>query len=337
MVNKWESWPYNTYDMSQELLFTAIDLGIESISKEAQQRLRWIDWYNQPGRNARLTCRHFAIHHKTFYRWLNRYNPDHLKTLEYKSKRPKRVRPPEIPWQTVDLIVKLRKDYPAWSKYKLEVMLKREYGINTSASTIGRILKKKGLIAEKASRKRRKAALNPKLRARGTKYKHPGSHVEIDTKHIQVPGLKVYQFTAIDSVTKQRVIRVYPKVTSRQGRLFLREVVRSFPFRIVTIQTDNGSEFLGEFRKACKRLKIAHCFAYPKSPEQNALVERSHRTDDDEFYFLGNLGDNLEEQQQLIKEWEYTYNHKRPHQTLGYLTPNEYFEKLKRNSKVKWR
>jgi len=58
--------------------------------------------------------------------------------------------------------------------------------------------------------------------------------------------------------------------------------------KIITIQTDNGSEFHGEFKKACKNFKINHCFAYPKSPQQNALVERSHRTDDDEFYLLGN-------------------------------------------------
>lgn len=337
MTDKWDTWPYNTYNMSQETLLTALDLGIESISPEAQKRLKWIDWYNQHGKNARLTCRYFGIHHKTFYRWLKRYNPDNLKTLEHKSKRPNKVRPPEIPWQTVDLIVKLRKEYPAWSKYKLEVILKKEYSIDISASTIGRVLKRKGLIEEKVSRKRKKASLNPKPRAKGTKYKYPGSHVEVDTKHIHALGLKIYQFTAIDSVTKQRVIRVYPKATSRQGKLFLKEMVKDFPFRIITIQTDNGSEFLGEFKRACKRLGINHCFAYPKSPEQNALVERSHRTDDEEFYFLGNLGDNLEEQQQLIREWEYLYNHKRPHQSLNYLTPNEYYEKIKRNFRLKWR
>jgi len=45
------------------------------LSKEAKQRLRWMDYYHKC-ENVSQTCRHFDIPRKTFYKWLNRYNPN---------------------------------------------------------------------------------------------------------------------------------------------------------------------------------------------------------------------------------------------------------------------
>jgi hypothetical protein len=39
------------------------------LSKEAKQRLKWIDYYHTHDNNVRLTCRHFGIAHRTFYRY----------------------------------------------------------------------------------------------------------------------------------------------------------------------------------------------------------------------------------------------------------------------------
>ena len=43
------------------------------LSKEAKHRLRMMQWYDEHGRNAALTCRHFGISRDTFYRWWRRY------------------------------------------------------------------------------------------------------------------------------------------------------------------------------------------------------------------------------------------------------------------------
>ena len=45
---------------------------------------------------------------------------------------------------------------------------------------------------------------------------------------------------------------------------FLRRVVKYFPFKINTIQTDNGFKF---------------------TPKENGRVERSHRKDQERFYY----------------------------------------------------
>ena len=71
-------------------------LGLASLGRElspnARRRLKWMDYYQSHGHNARLTRRHFDISPQTFYRWLRRYNPRELVTLEERSRRPQRRR-----------------------------------------------------------------------------------------------------------------------------------------------------------------------------------------------------------------------------------------------------
>lgn len=153
--------------------------------------------------------------------------------------------------------------------------------------------------------------------------------VQMDTKYIMLPGgRKFFQFTAIDVLTKQRVLRVYPSQSSRNGAHFIRECMASFPFCIKAIQTDNGAPFLKEFEKLCKELGIPHYFIYPRQPKQNTYVEISHGADQREFYQQGNVYSILPVMQEKIREWERVWNTIRPHEALGQLTPAEYFQKI---------
>ena len=62
----------------------------------------------------------------------------------------------------------------------------------------------------------------------------------------------------------------------------------------------------------------------PRSPRLNGHVERAHRTHQEEFYDLVEIPELLAGHNALLRQWEDTYNNVRPHQALGYLTPNEY-------------
>jgi transposase InsO family protein len=46
-----------------------------------------------------------------------------------------------------------------------------------------------------------------------------------------------------------------------------------------------------------------------------------------EFIQQRKLACDVETQQRLINEWLNEYHNFRPHQALGYLTPNEYYQK----------
>jgi len=111
------------------------------LSRKARQRLKWFDYYNSCGHNARLTYRHFDITPQTFYRWKRRYNPKYLASLEEHSRRPKRLRQPSYSLELVEAVLKLREEYPRWGKDKLVVLL-RDEGMSCSASTVGRIIRR---------------------------------------------------------------------------------------------------------------------------------------------------------------------------------------------------
>jgi len=302
-----------------------------NLSDKAKHRLKIIDWYYLHGENISLTSRHFGIQRSTLRRWLKRLKKEGLVGLNDKSHRPYHLREPSTLPEIQLRVVKIRKSNPYWSKYKISAYLEQQEGIKIHPSTVGKILKRKGLINNKISKKKKKAALSPKKRyPKGLIIKEPGDLIQIDTKYLTgIGGRKLYQYSAVDVLTKIRVLSVSTSISSKQARSFLFDCLKEFPFRIKSIQTDNGSEFLGFFDKELKRLNIPHYFIYPHSPKQNSYVERSHLTDEYEFYRQGMMRSSVKELLPLLKEWQYKYNYLRPHQALGYLTPMKYLEEFK--------
>ena len=300
----------------------------DNLTERAKQRLKILDWHKKYGKNVSLTARHFGLTRYTVRNWQKRLIQLGPKGLNDKSHRPKNLRQSTTSWEIVFEVVKIRKQYPAWSKYKIQAILKQKQ-IMVSVSTIGRILKRKGLINKKISLKKQKAAKNPRKRfPHGFKVSCPGDMVQIDTKHIMTTGgRKFYQFTAIDVLSKQRVLRVYSSPSSKNGADFIQECVNNFDFEIKNIQTDNGSEFLKEFDKLCQQSNIPHYFIEPSHPKQNTYVETSHSADEREFYRQGNVSSLLEVMQLKIIEWQNIWNKIRPHESLNYLTPEAYYRK----------
>ena len=301
---------------------------IDNASEMAKQRLRVVDWLRAHKNNISLASRHFGLGRETVREWLKRFNQSGMPGLNDKSRRPKNIRKPATDWRTISEIVRARKQYPAWSKYKIRKILSRQ-NIVVSASTIGRVLKRKGLVDKRASLKRNKAAKSPKKRfPRGFKIACAGDMVQMDTKHISlIGGKKIYQFTAIDVLTKRRVLKYYSSFSSKNGADFLRYCLKRFPFLIKNIQTDNGPEFLKHFDILCEELNLPHYFIEARHPKQNTYVEVSHGADEKEFYLQGKIGCDIESMQKSLEEWEHIWNCIRPHEALNYLTPEEYLNK----------
>lgn len=298
-----------------------------NISERAMYKIKVLDWHKNHGGNISLTARHFGLTRETIIAWRGRLAQCGPRGLEDRSHRPYRLRQPTVPSDVVCEIVKLRKQYPAWSKYKIQTLLPDH--LKTSASSVGRVMKRRNLIDTRASRKRTRAAKHPRARfPHGMKISAPGDMIQMDTKHIMlVGGKKFYQFTAIDVLSKQKVMEIYSSESSRNGKDFLIHCLKTFPFAFKTVQTDNGSPFLKEFDKFCREKSLPHYFIYPRHPKQNTYVEISHGADKREFYQQGNVCSNLEVMRRRIEEWQRIWNEIRPHQSLNYLTPNMYLKK----------
>jgi putative transposase len=315
-----------------------------AISPGAVARLRWMDHYSLHG-NARLTCRHFDISPQTFYRWKRRFDPYDLTTLEDESHRPHRARVPQSPPAVVDRILALRQQYPRWGKDKLVVLLRRE-GVQISTSTVGRVMKRlrgRGVLVEplnvRLARLARKRRWKPRYAMRkpgGYAIDAPGDLVQVDTVQVRFREGEIrYQFSARDAISRWDSSRAFRRATSFTAMLFLEYMEKKFPFPVRAIQIDGGSEFKKHFEGACQDRKIRLFVIPPRSPKLQGYVERSNRTHREEFYEVENIETRLEDHNRQLEEWHRIYNYVRPHQSLKYQTPAEFYERWLKEHKPK--
>lgn len=90
------------------------------------------------------------------------------------------------------------------------------------------------------------------------------------------------------------------------------------------LRSDNGPEFIAHSVKAWLAGKQTKPhYIDPGSPWQNGFRESFHGRFRDEFLF-GTLFASVAEAQVLCEGYRREYNEERPHQSLGYLTPQEF-------------
>ena len=308
-------------------------LDLCELSREAKVRLTFLDWYFAHDRHASLTCRHFGISRQTFYRWLKRYDPRRLASLENHSSAPKRRRFRRWTTEHALAVLALRQEYPAWGKEKLQRLLLRA-GTSLSVSTVGRILahlKRRGELREPVRRSRRRprdwqrpyAVAKPK----GYLPTAPGDLVQLDTTDLRPePGVILKQFTTVDVVSRWAVPTLASNATAKLAVRALAALIDRSPFPIRAIQVDRGSEFMADFEIACKQRGIILYELPPHSPKLNGRVERANRTFKDEFYDCSFAPPTVDALSTELRRWENTYNHIRPHQALDYRTPAEFIE-----------
>jgi putative transposase len=311
------------------------------LSQRARQRLKWFDYYSCHGHNARLTCRYFGISAETFYRWKERYDPKHIETLEDLSHRPRRLRQPTYSVNLIEAVLRLRGEYPRWGKDKLVILLRRE-GFTCSASTVGRILnklKERGVLNEPlpnyiSARKNQRQRPYAVRKPRDYVAREPGDIVEVDTLDVRpLPGLVLKHFTARDVISKWDILEAHTRASSNTAAAFIDTLLRRMPFPVKVIQVDGGSEFQDAFEEECQRRGIKLYVLPPRSPKLNGHVERAQRTHTEEFYEVTDTTFDIPELNQALLKWEQVYNTVRPHQALGYLTPQQFLECYRQRQK----
>jgi len=311
---------------------------IRELSRGANKRLKWFDYYNAHGRNARLTCRYFGISPQTFYRWKRRYNPKHLESLEDRSHKPKHLRQPTWSYELAQEVLRLREEYPRWGKDKLSELL-HEQGNQVSTSMVGRILrqlKERGVLKEPipnhvSTRKRQRRRPFGIRKPKDYPIKETGDIVQLDTLDLRpLPGVLLKHFTAHDVVSKWNVMSVHRRANASTAAHFLDILQERMPFPVKAIQVDGGPEFEAVFEEEWQLRGIRLFVLPPRSPKLNGGVERAHRTHTEEFYEVTDSTFDLDELRIKLLEWENIYNTVRPHQALGYLTPLKFLEQQKR-------
>jgi len=305
-----------------------------SVSDAAKFRLHVLDHYYQHG--IKSTCHAFNLPRSTIYDWRGIFEASgrRITSLIPKSTRPVKTRQMTTSPTLVEFIKAMRESYGHLGKLKIKPFLDeyaKSQGLPLYGTTkIGLIIKRKHFFFETTKKKRTKKRkpLYPRLRY-APKEVTPG-YIEVDTISVWALGRKYYFVTAIDIVTKFAWVKMVSNPSSKQAKLAFVEFQKEYKYPLRMVQTDNGSEFLGEFDAYLNEIGLKHQFIYQKSPKINGVVERFNRTIQEEFierndeymYDLDKF--NLKLANYLI--W---YNTKRPHYALGQISPLAYMQKFR--------
>jgi Integrase core domain len=182
-----------------------------------------------------------------------------------------------------------------------------------------------------------------------------GDLVQMDAVTIQVPIMdndtgvvttkKLYFVCGIDLVSRLAYSRCYTNLSSSSTTDFIQRFglkltqltrhsiqdqkeKQNHQIKIKKVQTDNGQENLKHFFKHLQKQGIIQYFNYPRSPKMNAFIEKYNHTVQAECIeyniYLLRQG-NLQQFNLNLEEWNNWYNHQRPHTSLQYLSPMQYF------------
>lgn len=284
---------------------------------------------------VRQACERIGKHRSYYYYWAQRYRERGWRGLVEESRRPltmPRLSSPEI----VKAVKRMRKR-TNYGKERLHDELK-DRGITIPVSTIGKILDREGLLVKQRQYK------TEKKHTRCYNLLWPGQRVQMDIKYVPseiVPiGRHYYQYTVTDECTRMRYLAWHDSIWTLNVVQTLREAQDFFGFKIDTVQTDNGIEFTFDYTAQltarekipkehpldtyCREVKIRHKLIPPGAKELQGKVERSHRTDDEEFYRTVKKRINLLELRKKGKRWLMFYNFKRRHSGIGRKTPGQF-------------
>jgi transposase InsO family protein len=331
------------------------------LSEQARKRLKWmyLIYYETEGNISQAAAR-IGISRE----WLNKLKSSFEKSgrnprvLEPRSRAPRRTNNRHrISDEVEDAILAIRAEY-GWGKENISTVLNRDYGLQASPSTVNRYLHKHKKICPKISERNQKAWLEKKMREELGKIKvtikyrppsklkdyQPGALIEKDMKlvptthKIPVNSSKFhikdhfnYQHTFLDTFTRIRGLELTEEPDSLEAQLAYTQIKKRFPFPIASVNTDSGGENGKNFKQQLANDEVIHFYSRTGTPTDNPRVERSHLTDDNEFWKRGHNYHKFNEQKEALSKWEYIYNYIRPNQALGNLTPIQFYQLWQEN------
>lgn len=280
-----------------------------------ETRVRLVAIYEELRRqNKHYSARHFSLYtevpYSTFCRWLARWRKRGRFALLDTPRKPRRC-PTALSGQEVTLIRRAHQML-GFGVHRLHEALKRASLISRSLSSVYRVLDRCGALAHHPHK--------PKPRWIRYARTRPGERAQMDLKYLP---LGRFQLTLIDDCSRLLAATVLERRTTRAVCQALPGLLKTFPFTLHCIQTDNGSEFGRELTSLLKRLGMRHARTRPRMPRLNGKVERVQRTVQEELWDGVDTG-GLSDWERQLRGYVRYYNRGRLHSALQGKTPWEY-------------
>ena len=225
---------------------------------------------------------------------------------------------------------KLAKANPRYGYRRMTVLL-REQGWRVNAKRVYRLWRQAGLkVPKRQVRRRRLGDAAPEgVRYRAAHKNHVWSYDFVSDQTDD--GRAVRYLTLVDEYTRESLaIHVGRSIRSVDLIQVLRGVFtsRGAP---QFIRSDNGPEFIAKNLKSfLATTNVATLYISPGSPWENPYIESFNARFRDEV-LNAEIFVSLIEAKIMTEKWRYQYNNKRPHSSLGYLTPTQYSENEPQN------
>lgn len=279
----------------------------------------------ESGGKVRKTARALGISPGTVIFWRTRarslYGNLSTRKLFRKSTAPRKKRE-SVLTHAEKVAIELERETKGRCARKIKAILKIPHHHNT----IHLYLKKKGYVKESSYCRR--------PRYQETTHMHRKNvtivgKLQMDVKYVtpELSGLPhtLFLYALIDIYSRYKQGVILPLLDQGYSIQALKMCLPLFPFIPDFIQTDNGLEFQQRFYEfITKTLHFGHHYIHKSNPNENAIIERSFRTDEEEFFFFrmkkpkDEIDLNLQ-YQLYLKE----YNEERPHLGLDLKTPLE--------------
>jgi transposase-like protein len=169
--------------------------------------------------------------------------------------------------------------------------------------------------------------------------KYEIGYFHIDIAELRYEGGKGFLFVAVDRTSKLVFARIYRKATKLAAAAFLRVLVKTVPYKIHTILTDNGVQFVQRdqgggqgwiehiFGRVCEQNGIEHRLTKPYHPWTNGQAERMVRTIK-EATVKSFHDTSINEMRRHVRDWLTAYNFAKQLKALRFKTPYEAIQQL---------
>lgn len=274
-------------------------------------RQKWYFLVEKTNKTVNEVCDLYAISRKTYYKWRE-------KDLGSRTYFPKKEHPDTKIKGEIKIFISEQKKRINYGPLKMKLLIKRRFNIEISTTAIYRFYKKKGLIFRPQKKLAWYAPLKEVVIPNA-----PGEVVQMDAKYVWKDNTRKYQRTFLDIYTGIQFATVTGGMTAEETINSFLEAEKYFPFKILGVQSDNGSENRGDFHKYLVEKGIAHYFIPKSSPNWDGAVERAHGVIDQEYYL------NPRKTWKTLREYLQFYNYERIHlgKYLNGMIPIEKWQK----------
>jgi transposase InsO family protein len=288
------------------------------------ERQRFVREYHRQAVSFSELCRQFTVSRKTGYKWVDRSEEEGKEGLLDRSRAPLE-HPNATAEDLEEVIVELRMKNPTWGPRKIRAWLVAHIPERAwpATSTIGEIIKRRGLVMPKSKRRRSPPFSQPFAHA-----DQPNAVWCADFKgwFRTGDGTRCDPLTVTDAFSRYLLCaRAVDRPDAKHVKPAFERTFREFGLPLA-IRTDNGPPFattavagLSQLAVWFVRLGIRQERITPGKPQQNGRHERMHRTMKAETARPPHA--NVVKQQRAFDRFQTIYNQERPHEALEMQPP----------------